>query len=78
MLYVFMIILLIIPILDVVYVIFCILNYEKVFKRKCKFKEKPMNSKYVSLRCRNSIREEMNKFKSISEFYEIENNIKYP
>ena len=74
MLYVFMLVLLIIPMTMEIYVIWNFVNYEKILRTKRKLVEKPLLKGYVNQRCRNFIRG----FKSISEFYEIESNIKYP
>ena len=74
MLYVFMLVLLIIPITTGIYVIWNFVNYKNILRNKQKLIEKPLLKGYVNQRCRNFVRG----FKSISEFYEIENNIKYP
>ena len=74
MLYFFMLLLLIIPIMMIITVIRQFKNHKKVDKTY----EKMVEKKYIYARCRNSVREEKRRVKSISEYYRKENDIVFP
>ena len=78
MLYIFMLLLSCIPIAMGVYVFWIFKNYDKIKEKRRKIYEKPVEKKYIYSRCSNSVREEMGKIKSISDYYKSEEKIYIP